>query len=336
VPNLARPNDSPWLDAIARMDVQAVGQMMEFLVWAELIGQSRGALHVFLPVLDRGLDAVIHRRTDGTYIPIQVKCRTEAINGFVEIGIPAHALVDDRALIIAGLLNNEGSRPVLGPMLLVVDQATFKRVAAQSLVKGEGVYTASFSMDSAKSHWRPYLVSRDELADRLLGPAKPAEFEVLSREETDDYTSWVGSVGEQEVLERVSYVDDVSLFRPFPDLETVEVLVRNNVSGGFLGLQVKTAVPDPQRHGEARISIRKASFLPAPSTYLVALAFQPEQKRFEDECLVVPSEQLLEVAVDSGEHWVLNFRPHSQERSSLDPYRHPLSTLGSVVERLIT
>ena len=79
---------------------------MEFLVWADLIHQSYGALHIFLPLLDRGLDAVIHRRTDGRYIPVQVKCRTEATNGFVEIGIPASELVDDDALIIAGLLTD--------------------------------------------------------------------------------------------------------------------------------------------------------------------------------------------------------------------------------------
>ncbi len=50
----------------------ATGQVMEFRVWTELIQQSRGALHVFLPLLDLGLDAVIHRLTDGEYIPVQV------------------------------------------------------------------------------------------------------------------------------------------------------------------------------------------------------------------------------------------------------------------------
>jgi hypothetical protein len=323
-------DDSRWLEAIARMDVQAIGQMMEFLVWAELIGQSQGALHVFLPVLDRGLDAVIHRRTDGAYMPVQIKCRTKAVNGFVEIGIPASALVDDRALIIAGLL----TVGKLGPMLLVVDEGTFKQVGAHSYVHGEVVYTASFSMDSATSHWRPYLVPRDELAARLLGQVIPSAFEALGREELNDYASWLGSIGEQEVIGRVSSVNDLSLFRPFPDLETVEVLVRNAVNGSFLGLQVKTAVPDPERHGEARISIRKASFVPAPSTYVVALAFLTEQKRFADECLVVPSERVVEIAVDSGEHWVMNFHPHSQERGRIDPYRQELSALGSAIKRL--
>jgi hypothetical protein len=53
----------------------APGQALEFEIWSELIKQSQGALHVFLPLLDRGIGAVLHRFTDGRYIPIQVKGR---------------------------------------------------------------------------------------------------------------------------------------------------------------------------------------------------------------------------------------------------------------------
>src|SRR5256886_9664234 len=112
---------------------------MEFRVWTELIQQSHGALHVFLPLLDKGLDAVIHRLTDGEYIPLQVKSRSNTTNGFVEIGIPESMLVDDRAMIIAGLLTSEG----MGPKLLVVDEGTFKQVAARSLVNGAEIGRAS-------------------------------------------------------------------------------------------------------------------------------------------------------------------------------------------------
>jgi hypothetical protein len=56
-----------------RRDTSAPGQALEFEIWSDLIKQSQGALHVFLPLLDRGLDAVLHRLTDGRYIPVQVK-----------------------------------------------------------------------------------------------------------------------------------------------------------------------------------------------------------------------------------------------------------------------
>jgi hypothetical protein len=304
---------------------------MEFRVWTELIQQSRGALHVFLPLLDRGLDAVIHRLTDGEYIPVQVKSRGEAPNGFVEIVIPAAELVDDRALIIAGLLTDDG----LGRMLLVVDEATFKARAARSPVRGEDVYTASFSADSLKSHWRPYLVRRERLAERLLGSAPPLpsleSADELVGKPIDRYARWLGFLGEAEVVRRLAENSALDLFRPFPDLELVEVLVRNHADGRFLGLQVKTGVPG-DRFGEARIAIRKATFVPAASTVIVGLAWLAEQQAFADECLVVPTQELTEIALDGGTHWMLNFHPHSQERGRLDPYRRKLHDLGSICE----
>ncbi|HZK72958.1 MAG TPA: hypothetical protein VFD88_03045, partial [Clostridia bacterium] len=56
---------------------QAAGQVAEFKVWAEMVRQSLGGLHVFLPVRDLGIDGVVHRLADGAYFAIQVKGRTE-------------------------------------------------------------------------------------------------------------------------------------------------------------------------------------------------------------------------------------------------------------------
>src|SRR5437588_2861735 len=113
------------LGPLQHKDTSAPGQAMEFRVWTELIQQSRGALHVFLPLLDRGLDGVIHRLTDGKYIPVQVKSRSETIEGMVGIVIPGSRLVDDHALLIAGLLRDDS----LGEMLLVVEEGRFKELA---------------------------------------------------------------------------------------------------------------------------------------------------------------------------------------------------------------
>src|SRR5690349_16330629 len=100
---------TPWIEDLAQhRDTLASGQAMEFRVWTELIQQSRGMLHIFLPLLDRGLDAVIHRLTDGTYTPVQVKGRAaNSVHSF-EIMIPASKLVEDSALLIAGKLADEG------------------------------------------------------------------------------------------------------------------------------------------------------------------------------------------------------------------------------------
>jgi hypothetical protein len=303
---------------------------MEFRVWTELIQQSHGALHVFLPLLDRGLDAVIHRLTDGDYIPLQVKSKSQAVNGFVEIVIPATEMVDDRALIIAGLLTAEG----LGPMLLVVDEETFKRVAARSVVQKVEVYAAAFSMESTTSHWRRYLVPRERLAERLLGspppsPALESAGETVLRP-IDRYARWLGFLGEAEVVRRLAENPELDVFRPFPDLEMVEVLARSRITGRHLGLQVKTGVPGVR--GEARIAVRKATLVPAASTFVVALAWMAEQRQFADEFLLIPTADLAGIAVDDGVYLFLNFHPHSRERTRLDAYRRPLASLSHLAE----
>jgi hypothetical protein len=304
---------------------------MEFRIWTMLIEQSRGALHVFLPLLDRGLDGVIHRLTDGVYIPVQVKSRGSAVEGMVEIVIRGDSLVDDRALIIAGLHTAED----LGPTLLVVDEATFKRMAAHDLSEGKDFYSAAFSMRANEgTHWRPYLVPRDRLAERLLGGPPPPlvalQEPTPGLDPSERHNGWLGFLGEQEVIRRLAENPRLDLFRPFPDLEMVEVLARDNATGGYMGIQVKTAVP--LEWGEAHLRIRKATLVPAPSTCLTGLAWLPAADTFADECLLVPTTDLASVAIDADDHWVLHFHPHSPEKTRLDNYRVRLSDLASRVE----
>jgi hypothetical protein len=82
-----------------RRDTSSPGQALEFEIWSDLIKQSRGALHVFLALLDRGLDAVLHRLTDGRYIPVQVKGRGQFIKRMVQIVVRGDSLVDDDGLL---------------------------------------------------------------------------------------------------------------------------------------------------------------------------------------------------------------------------------------------
>src|SRR5258708_20494263 len=146
-----------------RRDTSGPGQALEFEIWSELIKQSKGALHVFLPLLDRGLDAVLHRFTDGQYIPIQVKGRTALNEGRVEIVVQAESLVDDDALLIATLVFD-----VPDQLVLVVSERIFKQLAAHHHSEGHEVYAAAFGMHPGQSHWLPYLVPRAELAEPVL------------------------------------------------------------------------------------------------------------------------------------------------------------------------
>ena len=304
----------------------AYGQAMEFAVWRELIQQSGGLLHVFLPLLDSGLDAVIHRLTDQQYIPVQVKSRDRLTRGKVQIVVREDSLVDDRALIIAGLLTDEG----LGDTLLVVGEGTFRTLAAAEVIEGVEVYEAEFSMrPTDATRWRPYLVPRAGLGARLLGSARAGAGPSLVP--SDRHRSWLGFLGESEVIRRLAENSQLDLFRPFPDLEMVEVLARNNLNGGFTGLQVKTGIPGAD--GKAHLRIRKATVVPAASTYVVGLAWLPDLNRFAGECLVIPTEHLSEVATDGVETLDLYFHPESPEKTALDPYRTRLAGLGAAVGR---
>jgi hypothetical protein len=315
----------------ARRDSKEFGQAVEFAVWRELIQQSHGALHVFLPLLDNGFDGVVHRLTDGAYLPIQIKGRSSLVRGQVQLFVNRNALVDDRGVIIAGLLTDEG----LGPSLLVIDEGTFKKLATPVIVGEIHALEAHFSIrPTAASRWRSYVIPREQLAAQILGrPVADTRAETGAFEAdfgpVDRYTGWLGFLGEVEVVRRLAESPQLDLFRPFPDIELVEVLARNNSTGRFVGLQVKTGVPGHE--GEAELHVRKSTFVASESSYIVGLAWLPTIGRFADECLVIPTRRLESVAIDGGDLLVLLFHPESPKPTVLDPYRRPLSALGALV-----
>jgi hypothetical protein len=233
----------------------AAGQMAEFKVWGELIRQSLGGLHVFLPLRDVGIDGVLHRLSDGAYIPVQVKARTELTPaGQVHITVTAGSLVDDAALVVGVLV--EGDQ--LGTMALVVDEATFRRLAIHDVVDGREYLTAAFEMHAGgTSRWLPFLVPRDGLAQRFGGAARLGIVEDEELEAAHVDRGRVGFVGEMEIIRRLADAEELVMFRPFPDLETVEVLVRHAASRKFLGLQVKTSGWDTKHRIRAGLGSRR-------------------------------------------------------------------------------
>lgn len=121
----------PW----TRDETSAVGQVFEFRLWALLTEQSRGGLHVFLPLADRGVDAIVHRLADGAYLPVQAKARSSLVNGEVELVVWAKSLAYDDVLVVSGLIVDGG----LGPTVLVVPAGDFKRLADATTARGRPV-----------------------------------------------------------------------------------------------------------------------------------------------------------------------------------------------------
>jgi hypothetical protein len=308
-----------------------IGQANEFLVWAPLITQSGGGLHIFLPVLDRGLDAVVHRLNDGAYLALQVKGKTYLHSNEAPIAVYEKHLFTPDQLVIGTHL--DGDR--LGPFVLVADAATFKKKAARMMDRGRLMLVADMPIHPIPGHsWSEDLVPFEMLAERLGAPKlEPALG--LAAEPVPDEDRLIGSWGELEVVRRLAFLEDCGLFRPFPDNETNEVLIRRLMTGSTIGIQVKTSQlsePDARR----TILVNRSNFVPAPTTFLVAVAWMMHERRFHEMCLVIPSEIIPSFAAIVGRNYELHFHPAgSNMPSRLDGYRIPLASLTDTFDRLL-
>jgi hypothetical protein len=304
--------------------------VFEFRVWAALTEQSRGRLHVFLPLSDRGIDGLIHRLSDGVYIPVQAKGRSILLNGEVHLVVRADSVADDSVLIVSGQIVDGG----LGPAMLVVPAADFRRLSELSTADGRPVYAMAFAMN-LRSHtrWMPWLVPSDRLTEKF-GLSPSVSVAKFAEETTRFASSDLGFLGESEVIRRLAEAQDLNLFRPFPDLETAELVVRQRTSGRVIGLQVKTVTAEAA-HSVTKIDVLISSFRPAPTTFFVVLAWMREERSFHPQCLIFPSERLLDFARESNGHFTFYFDPGSSATGPLDSYRRALSELRTVTEDLL-
>jgi hypothetical protein len=313
-------------------EVSASGQVFEFRVWAALTEQSRGHLHVFLPLTDRGIDALVHRLSDGAYLPVQAKGRSSLEGGEVHLVVWADSLTDNRALLVGGLIAEGG----LGPTMLVVPEGEFKRLAEQSTHDGRPIYSMVFGMQPLeRSRWFPFLVPTERMIERfgVILPAVTVE-ELL--EPRPMWRSDVGFLGESEVVRVLAENGDLNLFRPFPDLETSELGVLDLNSRGVVGIQVKTRGVDPANPA-ATVNIRASSFRPSPTTYFVVLAWLREEARFHEDCLLIPSDDFRSISQPSETYGQLKFEwhPGSTGQERLQKYQVPLNELRNRVSDLV-
>ena len=318
--------EAPW----TRDEASASGQVFEDRVWALLTEQSRGHLHVFRPLLDRGVDALLHRLSDGAYIPVQAKGRTSLVRGEVYLDVRADSLTDDLVVMIAGELVEGG----LGPTMLVVPTPNFRRLALLTSANGEPRYAMGFGMKpKSNSRWLPWQVTSNRLAEKF-GVELELAAPVITYERPRLGGSPLGFLGESEVVRRLAEAEDLNLFRPFPDSELVELAVRHRKNGHVVGLQIKTVSIDGA-HSLPTVDVPISTFRPFPTTYFTVLAWMPEQRRFHDECLVFPSEELIDFARPEGRNYEFRFHPGSATQPRLDKYRRPLVDLSTEIENLL-
>jgi hypothetical protein len=299
-------------------------------LWAALTEQSRGSLHVFLPLADRGIDALVHRLSDGKYFEVQAKSRSTLKDGEVHLVVWAESLVHDELVIVAGLIVEGG----LGPTVLVVPASDFKRLANLSSNNGVPIYSMYFGMrPRSDSRWLRWLGPAESLAERFgVAVERLAEAPLEAR---PVWRSDVGFRGELEVARLLAETGDLNLFRPFPDSETAELAVLHLNTRSVVGLQVKTIDVDADRM-RATVNVYRPSFRPAQTTFIVVLAWLRDQSRFHDDCLLVPSIELVDIAHDDGNgHLAFDWLPGSATPDPFAKYRVSINDLRTRVTELV-
>jgi len=261
---------------------------------------------------------------------LQVKAKTYVQSGEAPIALyENHLFTDDQVIVGVHL---DGDR--LGPFVLVADAATFKKKAGRLVDRGRTMLIADVPIRPIPGHkWSENLVPLDELAGRLgAGVVIPPSRQVaLALPSEQDRV--IGSWGELEVSRRLAMLEDCCLFRPFPDNEVAEIVVRRMATGATLGIQVKTAQLD-EPHAYRHVLVNRSNFVASPSTLLVALAWILPERRFHETCLLVPTEVLPSIAGTSGPNYELHFRPDgSSEPSVVDRFRLPLESLAGTLSR---
>jgi hypothetical protein len=87
----------------------------------------------------------------------------------------------------------------------------------------------------------------------------------------------------------------------------------------------------------ATVSVLASSFRPGPTTYFVVLAWLREEGLFHDEFLLIPSEDLRDVArEDAYGHLKFEFHPGSATMAHLKGFRLPRATLGAAIEGVLS
>jgi hypothetical protein len=184
------------------------------------------------------------------------------------------------------------------------------------------------------SRWLPWLVPADRLAERFGVSVEPLE--EVPVEARPEWRSDLGFLGESEVTRLLAETGDLNIFRPFPDSETAELAVLHLTTRRVIGLQVKT-VDVVETRMRATVNVYAPSFRPAPTTFIVVLAWLRDQSRFHDYCLLIPSLELVDIARDDGYgHLSFDWLPRSTGPDPFEKYRVAINDLRTRVSSLVS
>jgi hypothetical protein len=318
---------------------RAVGQVVEWLVWAAVVGHAERITHVFLPLDDRGVDGIIRRVDDEAMCAVQVKGRTVIHHGHIEAVVNRNALDDRHVTFVITHLDPATVR--LGEAVYVMDADTVLELGSHSPggVNPEVAIVLPYPPRPGTPSW-PYACSLSEIPLRLFpsagvlraahaaAPQEPAPQRSQHRIESEI----LGHLAELEVMRLLGVPPALNTFKSFPDLEEAEYLVRHRPTGMIRGVQVKClTVPDPGAEGQVEFS--GISFVPSPRTDFVVLAWRRDIAGFDDNAWLIPAADLPHLVHTDRAICFIGLRIRSTRGSRFDRYRLRREAIAAAIEQ---
>jgi hypothetical protein len=310
-----------------------IGQAAEWLVWTQLTVGS--PLHVFLPLRDMGIDAVVHVPGTDVSVAVQVKSRHVLEDGKLHLLVRDHELRDPRAVIVA-VVYDSASR-ALNDTAICVDVPTFRDLAFPRRGSDHG-YQASIPYPPPPgTRWHPFATALDSLAARICpttlpSPAPP----LLSPPLPVDHGSDVGYRAEARLLALLAEDARLNSFKAFPDLEMAEYLVRHVDTGVILAIQVKAVSVDAD-HPRRTVKVPPGTFRPTPSTHVTVFAEHRDDRTAHPVCLLIPSTAIGDLLDEHADgELTLSWDPDSTRHDAgVAPYRCPTTELPGRIAALL-
>ena len=310
---------------------RATGQIVEWLVWVNLVAAGPGTVHLFLPLDDRGVDGILRRPADDTVVALQVKGHHQPDDGsYLDVEITDWSLDDHGLRYILTMLTPNSL--ALAPTALLVDAQTIRKLATPIVTEGEHRYRIDSPMPPPPGGlWAPYAVNVAELVMHLLPPAAPAEqVAPPAPVHREAEPHWMGALAEAEVMRLLSDMRLLNVFKAFPDLELTEYLVRHVDTGAMRGIQVKCVGLDGPRDG-GMFHVSKHDLAVPTSAFMVVLGWRRDIEDFDELALLFPAARMKELASNAAESWVGKFHPRPAKPARFDDFRVARKDVGRLV-----
>ncbi len=321
---------------------KAVGQVVEWLIWAAVVGHSEQITHVFLPLDDRGVDGIVRRVPDEAMCAVQVKGRTIIEHGHITAVVNRHALDDPHVTFVIAYLDPTTVR--LGDAVYVMAARTVLRLGSHSPggVNPEVALGLPYPPRPDTPAW-PHACTLPDIASRLFPsagvppvarrvPRVPPPAKSRHRAESEI----LGHLAELEVMRLLGVPPTLNTFKSFPDLEEAEYLVRHRDSGAIRGIQVKCLIV-PDSGTEGSVDFSGISFVPSPLTDFVILAWRRDLGAFDDNAWLIPAADIPHLVHVDRAICFIGLRIDVTARGSrFNKYRLPRDAVAAAVERQMT